>query len=125
MVLVDTSVWIEYFKGSPRAAVLNDLIDSNNIWLNDLILSELIPSINHKKENSLKEMLFCITRSDLHINWNQIIYMQTQNLQHGINNVGIPDLIILQNAIDNNLQFFSYDKHFKLMADLFGLRLLD
>jgi len=51
--------------------------------------------------------------------------MQTQNLLHGINNVGIPDLFIVQNAIDNNIQLFSYDKHFMLMSDLFGLQLFE
>jgi predicted nucleic acid-binding protein len=125
MILVDTSVWIEYFKGTPRSAVLNELIDNNTLCINDLILSELLPSINHHKEYALREMLLSVAKTEMNINWNQIISMQTQNLLHGINKVGIPDLFIVQNAIDNNIQLFSYDKHFKLMSDLFGLRLFE
>src|SRR4030042_1610563 len=123
MVLVDSSVWIEYFKGTESALPLNDLIDSNNICINDLILAELLPSINHKKEDRLKELLLTITKIDIEINWNQIIYMQTLNLRNGINNVGIADLIIVQNTTDNNMELFSLDKHFQLMSELHGLKL--
>ncbi len=121
MVLVDTSIWIEYFKGREIALPLNGLIDTNNICVNDLILSELIPSINHKNDNELKELLFAINNIHLEINWNQVIHMQTVNLQNGINKVGIPDLIIAQNAIDNHLELYAIDKHFKLMSNFHGI----
>ncbi len=49
--------------------------------------------------------------------------MQTQNLKNGINKVGIPDLIIAQNVIDNNLELYTFDHHFKLMSTLHGFRL--
>ena len=123
MILVDSSVWIEYFKGTERAIILNELIDNNSLCINDLILAELLPAINQRKEVQLREMLMSVAKAELKINWNQIVYMQTQNLLHGINKVGIPDLLIVQNAIDNNLQLFSYDKHFRLMSEIFDLRL--
>lgn len=125
MVLVDSSVWIEYFKGSLSSSPLNSLIDSNNLCTNDLILAELIPSINHKKEEVLKELLFTLTKVPLNINWGQIIQMQTINLCNGLNKVGIADLIIAQNSIDNDIKLYTIDKHFTLMSDLHGLRLFD
>ena len=106
MILVDSSVWIEYFKGTERAIILNELIDNNSLCINDLILAELLPAINQRKEVQLREMLMSVAKAELKINWNQIVYMQTQNLLHRINKVGIPDLLIVQNAIDNNLQLF-------------------
>jgi len=37
---------------------------------------------------------------------------------------GVPDLIIAQNAIQNNLPVYSIDKHFGFMRDAkFGLKL--
>ena len=123
MVLVDTSVWIEYFKGTGRAAVLNELITNNALCINNLVLAELIPSINLRKESELKQLLLTIKQVDMEIDWNEIIDMQTKNLLNGINKVGIPDLIIAQNAINNNLFLFSFDKHFRLMQDLFGLKM--
>ncbi|WP_304225594.1 PIN domain-containing protein [Gracilinema caldarium] len=123
MILVDSSVWIEYFKGNDKTLVLNTLIDHNTICVNDLILAELLPSINQRKEIELKELLLTITKIPLNINWNTIIYMQTQNLKNGINKVGIADLVIAQNVIDNNLELYSLDHHFELMSELHGFRL--
>lgn len=122
MVLVDTSVWIDFFKGKEAARPLNELIDSNNLCTNDLILAELIPSINHKKEFELKELLESVHRVTVDIDWNSIVAMQTINLKNGINNVGISDLIIVQNAIENDLEIFAFDKHFGLMNELFGFK---
>jgi hypothetical protein len=122
MVLVDTSVWIDFFKGKEAAIPLNELIDSNNLCTNDLILSELIPFINHKKEFELKELLESVYRVTVDIDWNSIIAMQTGNLKNGIINIGISDLIIVQNAIENDLEIFAFDKHFELMNDLFGFK---
>ena len=123
MILVDSSVWIEYFKGNDKTLPLNDLIDSNNVCINDLILSELIPSINQKKEEDLKELLLSIEKVPLDINWNQIIYMQTLNLRNGINKIGIVDLLITQNTIENDLELFTLDKHFQLMSEVHGIRI--
>jgi predicted nucleic acid-binding protein len=123
MVLVDSSIWIEYFKGNKIALPLNTLLDFNNVCINDLILAELIPSINQKKEKELKELLLSITRIPLTINWLNIIILQTNNLKSGINKVGISDLIIAQNVIENDLELFTIDKHFQLMSEIHGIRL--
>ena len=123
MVLVDSSVWIEYFKGNNKTIALNNILDVNTVCINDLILSELLPSINHKKEKELKELLLTITKIPLIINWNTIIYMQTQNLKNGLNKVGIADLIIAQNVIDKDLELFTLDKHFEIMSSLHDFRL--
>jgi predicted nucleic acid-binding protein len=122
MVLVDTSVWIDFFKGKESARPLNELIDSNILCINDLILAELIPSINQRKEFELKELLESVYRVTVKIDWNSIIAMQTINLKNGINNVGISDLVIVQNAIDNDLEIYAFDKHFDLMIELFGFK---
>ena len=123
MVLVDTSVWIEYFRGSARSAVLKELIRNNTLCINNLVLAELLPFINLKKDYELKRLLLAIKRIELEIDWDEIVDMQTRNLLHGINKVGIPDLIIAQNAINNNLFLFSFDKHFGLMRYLFALKI--
>ena len=123
MVLVDSSVWIEYFKGNESVLPLNELIESNNLCINDLILAELLPSINHKKEFNLKELLLAIEKINMIIDWNNIISMQTINLKNGINKVGISDLIIAQNAMENNIELYAVDKHFSLMSEISELKL--
>lgn len=116
-VLIDTSVWVEYFRGSDKikASVIDDLIDLNRICTNDLILSELIPQLKIKKEFDLIDTLHAITNIKLDINWKELIEFQVNNLKNGVNKVGIPDLIILQNVINNDLELCTLDRHFFIM----------
>ncbi len=115
MILVDSSVWIAYFKGDERALPLNELIDLNDLCINDLILAELIPSIVQKKENTLKDLLLAIKTINIEINWQELMEMQVLNLSKGIHNVGIADLIIAQNAMRHNVELFTLDRHFILL----------
>jgi predicted nucleic acid-binding protein len=115
-VLVDSSVWIEYFRGRKEAAAMDELIDKNRLCINNLILSELIPFLRIKKENTLIKILMTIKNTAIKINWEEIIDFQEINLRNGINKIGIADLIIVQNIRDNNLCLYSFDKHFELMS---------
>ena len=126
-VLVDSSVWIHYFSGSDNSIIekLNSLIDINNICINDLILAELVPAIMHRKEKQLADLLKVIKKIPLTINWDEIIDIQLLNLRNGINKVGISDIIIFQNTLQNDLILFSIDKHFKLMSKYHKIRLFD
>ena len=124
-VLVDTSIWIEYFKSTKKHTALDTLITENQICINYLILTELLPFLHLKKEYELIESLKSIEIINININWDLIQQMQIQNLRNGINKVGIPDLIILQNVIDNDLILYSMDKHFKLMNEIFDFQIFD
>lgn len=124
-ILVDTSVWIDYFKSCKRFSVLSDLIRDNQVCTNELILSELIPILKLRGQKEVIEALHALPKVPLHIDWNFIRKFQFKNLKNGINKVGIPDLIILQNVMDENLVLFTKDKHFVLMQELFNFRLFD
>jgi predicted nucleic acid-binding protein len=116
-VLVDTSVWVDYFRGAGQTEGVDRLIEENLVVTNDLILAELIPPLLQRKEKSLVALLREIKTHPVAIDWADIIQMQITCLQNGINGVGIPDLIIAQNAIQNHLQLLAYDKHFALMSE--------
>ena len=114
--LVDSSAWIEYFKGNQNYIFLNDLINANAICTNEVILTELLPSIIHRKEHGLAELLNNIMKYSLVIDWQGIQSIQLLNLQHGNNNIGISDIIIAQHCMQNNLKIIAHDKHFPAMA---------
>lgn len=122
-ILVDTSVWVDFFRGHPSGDSLVELIDTNQVVTNDLILAELLPAINARKEHKLRDLLLAVTKVRLEIAWQEIIDMQTKNLGAGHNHIGIPDLVIAQNAIDHGLVLIENDKHFLPLRDQFGLRL--
>ncbi len=122
-VLVDTSVWVEYFRIGNNSEKLDFLIDENLIVINNLILAELIPFLKVRKQRKLTYLLLNIYRLNLFINWDQIIEYQYKCLKNGLNGVGIPDLIIAQNAKQNNSEIYSLDNHFSLMKDILTLKL--
>lgn len=122
-ILVDTSIWVDYFKGGKNSSDLNDLIDENLIVTNDIILAELVPYLRIKKQFTVIKLLQEIERNPLLINWDKIIELQVKCLKAGANGVGIPDLIIAQNALANNCSIYSLDKHFRLLKQVMQLQL--
>jgi len=124
-VLVDTSIWIEYFRSGSNSEKLDFLIDENLIVINDLILVELVPSLKVRNQRKIVKLLHDIKKLELFINWDQIIEFQLKCLKNGLNGIGIPDLIVAQNAKINRCEIYSLDNHFSLMKDILELQLLD
>jgi len=124
-ILVDTSIWIEYFRSGNNSEKLDFLIDENLIVLNDLILAELVPSLKVCNQQKIVNLLYDINKLELSINWDQIIEFQFKCLKNGLNGIGIPDLIVAQNAKQNRCEIYSLDNHFRLMKDILELQLLD
>jgi len=113
-VLIDSSVWIEYFK-TGGIEKLDRLIEEDLACINELILTELSPALRLKNETEILEGLQAVSMIPLNIDWEIVRDYQLINLKNGINKVGIPDLIILQQIIDEKITLFSFDKHFRLM----------
>jgi predicted nucleic acid-binding protein len=124
-VLVDTSIWIEYFRSGNNSEKLDFLIDENLIVINDLILAELVPFLKVRNQQTIIKLLNNINKIELSISWDQIIEFQFKCLKNGLNRIGIPDLIIVQNAKQNKCEIYSLDNHFKFMKDILEFRLID
>lgn len=120
-VLVDSSVWIAYFRGEDKAATLDLLIAENLIVTNDLILAELLPVLRVRKQKKLADLLYEVPRLPWSVNWDEIIALQVTCIQNGMNKVGLSDLMIAQNARQNSAVLYSFDKHFKLICKHFPL----
>jgi len=78
-VLIDSSVWIEYFKsgGIPK---LDRLIEEDLACTNELILTELAPALMKQKEHEILEGLNAIQKIPLQIDWDIIHEYQVINL---------------------------------------------
>ncbi len=123
MVLVDTSIWIDYFRDGKNSSDLEILIDENLIVTNEIILAELMPYLKIKKQTEVIKLLNEVNQTPLDIHWEEIIQLQVKCLKSGANGVGIPDLIIAQNAKQNNCKIYSLDKHFKLLNKVLKVKL--
>ena len=82
-----------------------------------------MPSIIHKKEYKLAELLNCVKKYPLIIDWQEIRNIQLLNMKHGNNNIGISDIIIAQNSIQNDLKIAVHDKHFTAMAQYIPVKI--
>ena len=122
-VLVDTSIWIDYFRGGNNSKDIDFLIDENIIVTNEIILAELIPYLKIKKQLKVINLLHEVNRLPLNIHWEEIIEFQVKCLKGGANGVGIPDLIIAQNAKQNSCEIYSLDKHFRLLSQVIKVNL--
>lgn len=123
-VLIDSSVWIEYFRNGNNYEKVDFLIDENLVVTNDLILAELTPFLKIRQQNGLIELLHNIGKLRIDVKWDQVIDLQYLCLQNGLNGVGIPDLIIVQNAIQNISKIYSLDKHFLSMSAFMDFEIL-
>jgi predicted nucleic acid-binding protein len=116
-VLVDSSVWISYFRGSEDLEVFDRLIEENRVVTNDLILAELLPHLEVQRKRKLINLLRQTRQFPMKIDWNHVVQMQVTCIRNGINKVGIPDLIIAQHALQNQLALYTLDKHFQRMGE--------
>jgi predicted nucleic acid-binding protein len=115
-VLVDSSVWVAYFRGTSDLPSLDWLIEEGLVVTNDIILAELTPALLVRGERKLVRLLREIECVPLAVDWSGIIEMQVTCLRNGINKVGIPDLMVAQHAIQHSLALFSLDKHFRFLS---------
>ena len=123
-ILVDTSLWVDYFRGEGRSENLDILIDENLVVTNDLILAELVPFLRIRGLKKLIELLYAVNKLEISIDWNQIVEFQCRCLGNGLNGIGIPDLIIAQNALQHRCGILTLDGHFARMKDILGLDLI-
>ena len=125
-VIVDTSVWVSYFRGDKagkRAAdALEYLLAGDEAVVNAVILSELLPFMIVRGEKNCADAVSAVRSLKLEIDWEGIRTLQETCLRNGINKVGIPDLIIAQQAMSLNIPIFSLDGHFPLMTKCTPLR---
>lgn len=122
-VIIDSSVWVDFFKGGKTSDEMEFLIDENFLLTNDIVLAEIVPFLKLKKQKKLVQLLMDVKKLDLVPDWNEIAVTQYKCLNSGVNGIGIPDHLIAQNAQQNGVSIFSLDKHFAHLEKIVGCKL--
>ena len=126
-VMVDTSVWVAYFRGGRKDRTVGDaldyLISGDEAVVDEIVLTELVPFMRLRGEAEAEEVLSALRNPPMEIDWPGLRDLQEKCLRAGINKVGIPDLAIAQHAIRLDIPLFSLDGHFPLVAGISELRL--
>jgi predicted nucleic acid-binding protein len=126
MVLVDTSVWIAFFreKSSTAAKALDTLLEEGEVCICGLIEAELIPGLRQNDRERVRSLLAGVSRIEISPDiWSNILKIQESALTQGLGPFSIPDLILTALAIRNNIPIFSLDRHFEDLSGLTSLTL--
>jgi len=119
MILIDTSVLVDYFKGiESRPAKLFDELMENGIpyGINNFVYQELLQGSRTIDEfNTLKEYLETIPFYDLQYgkeSYEKAAFLHFQCRRNGITIRSTIDLLIAEIAIENNLLLLHNDEDF-------------
>ncbi|MDR1932438.1 MAG: PIN domain-containing protein [Spirochaetales bacterium] len=119
--IIDSCVWIDYFKKKINFKEISQLLIDNTALTNKIVLAELIPSARSNKEYDFIDCLSGIDVVPLNIDWSEIIEIQYQCIRAGINKLGLLDIAIAQNAKQNDVAIFSTDRHMILLSQKVGI----
>ncbi len=126
-VMVDTSVWVSYFRGGAEtehsADAVDYLIGGDEAIVDEVVLTELLPFMSVRGESVALAALSSIRNPPMRMDWQALRLMQEKCLRAGINKVGVPDLMIAQHAIQLDVPLFSLDRHFSLLSTITELKL--
>lgn len=120
-ILVDTSIWIEYFNRDKSfiADSLERLIGEDKVVVAGIILTELLQGTKNEKEfhailENITALPFLESRLNTWIEAGRISF----NLRRTGLTIPTTDIIIASLAIENNCQIFSLDPHFEKIPEV-------
>jgi predicted nucleic acid-binding protein len=119
-VLVDSSVWIDFFRRRNNVNRLPTLLVEDLAVTNPLILAEIIPALELKNERETVRLLRTFDVFALDPDWDDVIRLQVKFVRRYGHYLGISDLLIVQNAVQNDLPIYSFDNDVKKLCDLVG-----
>lgn len=127
MILVDSSVWIDYFRGTatPQAEKLDSLLGTEPIAVGDLILTEVLQGfVSDRDFNQARKLLTSLVVVDLA---GQDIAIQAAKNFRVLRAQGITvrktiDTVIATRCIESGLSLLYSDKDFDPFVEHLGLR---
>jgi predicted nucleic acid-binding protein len=126
MVLVDTSVWIDYFRGSnsPQANKLDELLEDERIATGDLIIAELMQGFRTKSQIATARNI--ISRLEyFDLVGKDIAFKAAENYRflrkEGITIRKTIDIVIGTFCIENGFKLLHADHDFEPRTEYLGL----
>jgi Predicted nucleic acid-binding protein, contains PIN domain len=119
-ILVDTSIWVEYFKENSEIVETIDYeLNNCNVYITGQIISELLQGVKIVKEfNLLSDHIDAIPYLDCNTNdWKMAGQISFQLRRTG-KTILSSDVVIAAIAIRNNALIFTQDEHFKNIPDV-------
>ena len=130
MILVDSSVWIDYFKGADtvQTGKLDRLLGQEPLAIGDLILTEVLQGFDNDREfNAARRMLTSLTVVDL---CGEEIAIQSAKNFRALRRRGVTvrktiDTVIATRCIESGYELLHNDRDFDPFATYLGLRVVE
>ena len=127
MILVDSSVWIDYFRGTatPQAEKLESLLGTEPIATGDLILTEVLQGfVSDRDFNQARKLLTSLVAVDLA---GQDIAIQAAKNFRALRALGVSvrktiDTVIATRCIESGVALLYSDRDFDPFVEHLGLR---
>ncbi|MBS1859333.1 MAG: PIN domain nuclease [Acidobacteria bacterium] len=129
MILVDSSVWIDYFKGTITAqtATLDGLLGNEPLAIGDLILTEVLQGFHDDRDfNHARRLLAALTLVEL---GGRDIAIQAAKNFRSLRKKGVTvrktiDTVIATRCIESGYELLHNDRDFDPFAKYLGLRVV-
>ena len=129
MILVDSSVWIDYFKGAINAQTekLDKMLGHQPLAIGDLILTEVLQGFTNERDfNKARKMLTSLTVVQLS---GQKIAIQAAKNFRGLRVLDVTvrktiDTVIATWCIESGYELLHSDRDFDPFAKHLGLRVV-
>ena len=128
MVLVDTSVWIEASRRKGDLAYkvgLENLLEAYEACLCSPVRLEFLGGSHRDERKKLGFWLECIPYRGVTEAYWQKATLNAWRLQDKGHTLPWNDILIATTALDLDMRVYARDSHFKLMGQVFGLRLYE
>ena len=127
MILVDSSVWIDYFNGraTPQSERLDGLLGMEPVAIGDLILTEVLQGFSAEKDfNQARKLLTSLIA--IEIGGHDLAVQAARNFR-ALRAIGITvrktiDVLIATRCIQNDLALLHADRDFDPFVTHLGLR---
>lgn len=129
MILVDSSVWIDYFRGTNTAQTnaLDDLLGRESLAIGDLILVEVLQGFDSERDfKEARRLMSSLT--PIHIGGQDIAIAAARNYRH-LRTLGVTirktiDTVIATRCIIDKHTLLHCDRDFEPFVQHLGLRSL-
>ncbi len=127
MILIDTSVWVEFFrkKGDPGIKdSVEDLISSRESAISGPIVFEIIAGAREKETKIIQQVFsFCEFRTFESVTWFQAGTLYNKLRKKG-KTVPKSDILIAAVSLESKLPLLCRDHHFEIIRDFGDNRLV-
>jgi hypothetical protein len=125
-VLVDTSIWIDYFKGEDEELLkkTDEFLTDAVVYVPKVVMAELIQGAKSEKEIAVIESFieaFHIIDQTEHT-WLKVGKLSYSMKRRGLN-VNLVDCYIAVLAEEHHCKIFSLDEHFKVIKKFLKIEL--